>query len=227
MNKLTRLLDLIYPRICAACRKPLGEVDTPICINCIIDLPVIINDTVQQRKIIQKFDGKVNINDAKSYLLFEKGNVAQQLIHGLKYQNKKSIGVWLGKKFGEALINANEQDKVDLIVPIPMHETKQKQRGYNQAELIAEGMASVLNVPIINNGLIKIANTSSQTKKDRYQRYKNTNEIFQVNTEAELRGKRVCLVDDVLTTGATLEAAAIALIEYDCEVSIKTIASAF
>jgi ComF family protein len=227
MNKLTRLLDLIYPRTCAACRKPLGEVDTPICINCIIDLPVIINDTVQQRKIIQKFDGKVNINDAKSYLLFEKGNVAQHLIHGLKYQNKKSIGIWLGKKFGEALLNAEAKDKIDLIVPIPMHEAKQKQRGYNQTELIAEGMASVLNVPIINNGLIKIANTSSQTKKDRYQRYKNTNEIFQVNTKADLRGKRVCLVDDVLTTGATLEAAAIALIEYDCEVSVKTIASAF
>jgi ComF family protein len=227
MNKLTRLLDLIYPRICVACRKPLGEIDTPICLNCIIDLPVIINDTVQQRKIIQKFDGKVNITDAKSYLLFEKGNVAQYLMHGLKYRNKKSIGVWLGKKFAEALLSMGEQDRIDLIMPIPMHETKQKQRGYNQAELIAEGMASVLNVPIINNGLVKTENTSSQTKKNRYQRYKNTSGIFQVNTEIKLIGKRVCLVDDVLTTGATLEAAAIALLEYDCEVSVKTIASAF
>lgn len=222
-----RLLDLIYPRTCVACKKTLQDIDTPICINCIIDLPVIIYDTVQQKKINQKFDGKVNIVDATSYLLFEKGNVAQQLIHGLKYQNEKEIGIWLGKKFGEVVLKTEERDIIDVIVPVPLHKEKEKQRGYNQAKLIAEGISEVINVPVVEDGLIKIENNTSQTKKSRYQRFKNTSDIFIINETANLKGKRVCLVDDVLTTGSTLEAAAAVLIEAECEVYIKTIASAF
>lgn len=227
MSKFQRLLDLIYPRTCAACKKPLDEVRTPICINCIIDLPVIINDTVQQRKIIQKFDGKVNIKDARSYLLFEKGNVAQKLIHALKYQNKKELGIWLGKKYGEVSVKSEEWDGIDLLIPIPMHKKKLNQRGYNQATLICEGITESCKIPIIENALIKVENTTSQTKKDRYERYRNTANIFRINDEIDLKGKRICLIDDVLTTGSTLEAAAAVLIESGCEVSIKTIASAF
>lgn len=224
---LKRLLDLIYPRTCVACKRPLSGIDTPICINCIIDLPVIINDTLQQKKINQKFDGKVNIADAKSYLLFEKGNVAQKLIHSLKYQNKQEVGIWLGKKFGDALLKIGKRDSFDLIVPIPLHAEKKKQRGYNQAILIAEGMSEILNIPVVKSGLIKMENNTSQTKKSRYQRYKNTSDIFKVDKTVNLQGKKVCLVDDVLTTGSTLEAAANVLIEAKCEVYINTIASAF
>lgn len=226
MLEFRRFLDLLYPPVCASCKRELSNTELPICISCILNLPVIINDTVQQEKIMQKFDGKVNINNAKSYLLFQKGNVAQRIIYDLKYRNNQKIGIWVGKKFGEELKNVDKQDEINLILPVPLHETKQKQRGYNQAEMIAKGISEALKIPVVNDGLIKIQHTSSQTKKNRYERYLNTVEIFSVNSKFDLSNKSIYLVDDVLTTGATLEAAAQELIEIGCSVYIRTIASA-
>lgn len=226
MFNLRKLIDLLYPATCASCNQALQNTNAPVCLNCILNLPVIINSTTQHIKIMQKFDGKVNINDAKSYLLFEKGNVAQKLVHNLKYKNNKEIGIWLGKKFGEELLHSDNADKIDLIMPIPLHHTKQKQRGYNQAEVIAEGLSAVLEIPIVADGLIKTTNNTSQTKKDRFERYLNTTNLFVINDQLDLQNKHIYLIDDVLTTGATLEAAAQVLIDNGCQVYIRTIASA-
>ena len=226
MLEFRRFLDLLYPPVCASCKKELSNTESPVCLSCILNLPVIINDIVQQEKIMQKFDGKVNINNAKSYLLFQKGNVAQKIIYDLKYRNNEKIGLWIGKKFGEELINTDKQDEINLILPIPLHKIKHRQRGYNQVEMVAKGMGEVLKIPVMNDGLVKIQHTTSQTKKNRYERYLNTSKIFHVNNKAELSNKSVYLVDDVLTTGATLEAAAQELLEIGCRVYIRTIASA-
>lgn len=226
MFNFKKLIDLLYPATCASCNNALQNTNAPICLNCILNLPVIINNTTQHIKIMQKFDGKVNIHDAKSYLLFEKGNVAQKLVHNLKYRNNKEIGIWLGKKFGEELVNEENVDQMDLIIPIPLHPAKLKQRGYNQAEMIAEGLSEILKIPILADGLIKTQNNTSQTKKDRFDRYLNTTNLFMINSQRDIKNKHILLIDDVLTTGATLEAAAQVLIDIGCKVYIRTIASA-
>lgn len=226
MEALKNLLDLIYPRTCASCKQALRDTDAPVCISCILDLPIILSDVIQQTKIRQKFDGKVNINDAKSYLLFQKGNVAQKLIYALKYNNNKNIGLWLGKRVGFELVKLSKQDKIDFIVPVPLHPAKEKQRGYNQAEIISKGLSEVLDIPVEAGILRKIKHNTSQTKKDRFERYLNTTNIFEVVDKSKLAGKSVYLIDDVLTTGSTLEAAAYELITCGCQVYIITIASA-
>lgn len=223
---LIQLLNLIYPPVCAACQQPLEEIKTMICVNCLIDLPIITHDITQQERARQKFDGKVNIGKVNVYLLFEKGNVTQKLMYALKYRNKRNLGVWLGERYAEELQNAPEDSIYDILIPIPLHPAKEKQRGYNQSEAIAEGLSNKLGIPVWSDGLIKTANNSSQTKKGRFERFQNASDIFQINPAYTYTGKHICLIDDVLTTGATLEAAAMILLENGSKVSIKAMASA-
>lgn len=221
-----KLLNLIYPPVCAACQRPLEEIKTPICVNCLLNLPIIAHDTIQQERARQKFDGKVNIRKVNVYLLFEKGNVTQKLMYALKYRNKQDLGSWLGEKYADELPQSQDEEQFDILVPIPLHPAKEKQRGYNQSLAIAEGLSKKLNLPVWADGLIKTVNNPSQTKKGRFERFQNASEIFQINPAYEYAGKHICLVDDVLTTGATLEAAAIVLLEQGSTVSIKAMASA-
>lgn len=231
MYKITvfkALLDLIYPRVCVSCQNTLSETSSPICFNCLLDLPVIGFDSLDQKRTKQKFDGKVRVANALAYLKYEKGNVTQRMMYDLKYKGNKELGIWLGKKFADELIKTNKRDEYDLLLPIPLHKTKLNTRGFNQAALITKGIAEVLKVDMAEYGLIRNANNSSQTKKTRYERFENTTKIFDLSEEIDVKGKHVCVIDDVLTTGATIEAAVEILLENGCsEVSVMTIASAY
>ena len=139
-------------------------------------------------------------------LYFKKGTKVQNLIHHLKYKGQTDVGLMLGRMIGEKLLSNTLYQKADLIVPVPLHQKKENSRGYNQSKCIADGIAEVLQVPVVTGLLTRKKNTGTQTKKSRYHRFENVQSVFEICQTWELENQHVLLIDDVITTGATLEA---------------------
>ncbi len=174
-----------------------------------------------------KFYGKINLKAATSFLYFFKKGIAHELIWKLKYRDRKDIGVFLGEMFGHDLLKSANYNAIDLIIPVPLHKDKLRKRGFNQSERFAEGLAISMNKIQDKDNLIRKTATTTQTNKRRYERWKNVEDIFFVKDPELFVGKHLLLVDDVVTTGATLEAtAAVLLAIKDVKISIATIACA-
>jgi ComF family protein len=217
---------LFYPRICAGCNNLLYKNEEMICTNCIISLPKTNYHTDPENETAKIFWGRKQIENASSYLYFRKGGIVQRLLHKLKYKGEKEIGLFLGKLIGYEIINTPFCD-ADIIVPVPLHKKKLAKRGYNQSEIIAKGISEVLNKPVVTDSLKRVFEKTSQTSKHRYDRWLNVNEIFEIKCAEGLANKHILLVDDVVTTGATIEACVEAL--QKCEntkISIITVAKA-
>lgn len=232
MNKVKKLityfLDLIYPRVCITCNTTLKDTEKFICYPCFLDLPRLKYSELYQKENEKKFWGKVNVQAVYSLLYFSKKNKTQKLIHELKYKGNSEIGEWLGNQLASEYKNQVEQDKINLIIGIPLHDNKLRQRGYNQADIVAEAIAKQLNIEYGKAVLKRIVETKSQTKKSRLERFKNIEGIYAIDEKKQVEGKNVLIVDDVLTTGATLtEAIELLLNKGANTVSIMTIASAF
>lgn len=173
------------------------------------------------------FNGRLLLVSATSFLFFSKGGETQQLIHKLKYKGNKEIGIHLGKLFGNQLNNSELFNTADIIVPVPLHPRKEHSRGYNQSLMIGEGMASQMHARVLSDVLYRNIHSPSQTRKSRYQRWENVKDIFEVKNGYRLKGKHLILVDDVITTGATLEACGNKLLEIpDVRLSIASLAYA-
>jgi ComF family protein len=157
---------------------------------------------------------------------FVKGSRVQHLLHALKYKNQPELGVALGKMYGNDLLHAGYKGRFDLIVPVPLHSSRRRKRGYNQSEEFGKGLAEVLGVPCSDHVMERLVSTDTQTRRSRLNRWQNVSHVFRVTNTAAIAGKRILLVDDVVTTGATLEACGRALIDAGCmELSIACIAS--
>jgi ComF family protein len=159
------------------------------------------------------FDGRLPLVSATSFLFFSKGGGTQQLIHKLKYKGHQEIGIHLGKLFGSQLNDSLLFNTADVIIPVPLHPKKEHKRGYNQSLIISEGMASRMNARVFPDVLFRKTHTTSQTRKTRYERWENVKNTFEIKKGTRLEGKHVILVDDVITTGATLEACGSTLLE--------------
>ncbi|MFN8353489.1 MAG: phosphoribosyltransferase family protein [Spirosomataceae bacterium] len=222
------VLDLIFPPYCLACNANLEVGESLICTNCRFDLPLTNSHLTSDAKLEQKFYGKVKVESVNAYLKFVKGGKVQRLLHHLKYKGEQEVGEMLGRMYATVLKEVNMHERIDLIVPVPLHKKKLSMRGYNQADCIAKGMSEVWGVPWTANVLQKGRPTESQTKQaDRYQRYKNINDVFYINLPEQVRNKRIALVDDIVTTGSTLESCANELLlEGASEIHIMTIATA-
>jgi ComF family protein len=171
--------------------------------------------------------GRFSFEQAAAFVYFRKGNRVQNLMHQLKYNKRPDVGIRMGELYAYELKRLDSWKEADLIIPIPLHPHKQKKRGYNQSESIARGMASVLELPISTDHLVRIENTETQTRKSRYARYENLKDAFSIKNTSELVNKHILLVDDVMTTGATIEACSIQLLEIEgLKVSIGTLAYA-
>jgi ComF family protein len=171
-----------------------------------------------------RFSGRVGFEKATSYAWFVTDGLLQHLLHGLKYKGKREIGTYLGSRFAADLSRSNWADGIDIIIPVPLHRTKQAQRGYNQSMVIAEAMAKEQGIVAVDNILRRIRDTETQTNKTRAERTENMTGAFKIDDPMSLRGKHILLIDDVLTTGATLEACAHALhMVADVKISIATI----
>lgn len=218
-------LSLLFPDICVTCDNVLLNQEQIICTECYYHLPVNDHHLFLKNQAYQRLYGKVPIQGAWAYLSFVKSSRVQKLIHRLKYQHELQIGEYFGMQLGKQILSSPHYREIDLIVPVPIHKKKRRKRGYNQSELIADGVAKAMAKPINKTDLIRIVSSESQTKKHRLDRYENVSNVFTCLDYQSFQAKHILLVDDVLTTGATLAAAAQTLLNTcDCEVSIATLA---
>lgn len=208
-------LSLWYPNVCAACKGNLVSGEATLCTLCNLNLPRTGFHKLPGNMTEKLFWGKIDFERATSFLFFHKLGITQQLIHLLKYKNRTDIGEWLGREMGKELKEAYPFNRADMIIPVPLHHAKQRKRGYNQSDFIADGLSEVLNIPVDKTALVRLRMNETQTRKSRLERWKNVDELFECIKPKALQGKRILLVDDVLTTGATLEACAQSIYE-DC-----------
>jgi ComF family protein len=174
----------------------------------------------------QKFKGRLPVKHVMTLFKFVKESRVQQLLHALKYKHQPEIGEVLGRVYGQDLAEANFKNTFDLILPVPLHISRRRIRGYNQSEEFGKGLSQILDVPCHDTYLIREAKTETQTHKSKLNRWENVKSIFQVVQPGPIEEKRILLVDDVVTTGATLEACGQALIRAGCkELSIACIAA--
>lgn len=221
-------IDLIFPRICAGCRQPLQLNEVQICTNCRFELPVTNSHLQVDKKLINRFIGKVNLTYSLAYLKFEKGGKIQNMMHELKYKGNQEVGEILGRMYGSDLKENGFSDKFDLILPVPLHKKRLIIRGYNQSDSLAKGLSESLKVEWRNDVLRRGVETKSQINKSRLERYENMKDVFFVDKPEGLSEQRIVIVDDTLTTGATLESCVLALNDVGVEnVSIIAIAATY
>lgn len=224
---LADFVGLIFPKVCLACAEPLSRGEDHLCTNCRAQLPYTDYHLLPatDNPLARRFWGRVPVRHALSYLRFLRRGRVQHLLHQLKYRGQRDVGLVLGRWYGHDL--ARQEFQFDLIVPVPLHPHKLAKRGYNQSDPFAAGLAESLGIPWQPDALRRLEHTDSQTRKNRLERWQNVAEVFEVADAAAIQGKHILIVDDVLTTGATLEACAAALLAAGAaEVSIATIASA-
>lgn len=199
-NLLTDLLDVVYPTTCPGCNQPLVSGEQHLCVNCSLNLPL----HTDAKELMNVFAGRIKVEGVYVLLKFIQGGITQKLLHEIKYRGNTSLGDYLGRRLGENCLAASLSD-VDVIVPVPLHKGKLKLRGYNQSEVIGRGLANVLEKPINFTSVVRSVKNQTQTRKTRAERWQNVSGIFRV-VNKKLEGKHVLLIDDVLTTGATMEA---------------------
>jgi ComF family protein len=233
LNKNNRMIyigdfiSLIFPRICAGCGNSLWKNEEVLCHLCEYHLPKTNFHFDHENPLTRLFWGRVPIESGSAFLYFNKGNKVQRLIHQLKYKGEKEIGIFLGAQYGLALKYSPCFNTADVIIPVPLHKKKFMHRGYNQSEQFAIGLAGSMNIPVNKHMLERTKATETQTRKSRFHRYQNVHEIFSVNHPEQWNGKHLILVDDVITTGATLESCIIALkVIPGVKISIACIATA-
>ena len=220
-------INLLYPENCRICRENLLQNEKIICLKCQYDLPKADIEDVTDNIVSKLFWGRVNITNAYSLFLYQKGGKFQSLIHQLKYRGDKEIGFELGRILGIKLKNYRKFDDIDVIIPVPLHKKKLRKRGYNQSDCIAEGLHSVIGKPVDNDNLIRVIATNTQTNKTRFERFKNVSNIFDLKNPEILKNKHILLIDDIVTTGSTLESCILTLQKINnVEISISTLAVA-
>jgi ComF family protein len=199
-------IQLFAPKICPLCSSLLHEKSYSICFVCSNNLPFTeLHLQPYNNNLVKIFWGRVHIEAAASFLFFQKGLKAQKILHLLKYKNKPEIGTEIGRKYGDILKNTRPFNTADLIIPVPLHKKKLKKRGYNQSEMFAKGLSESMNIPIDTHSLQRIEFTETQTKKSRLLRWENVKEKFSLSHSEQIANKHVVIVDDVITTGATIE----------------------
>lgn len=229
MHKVSFISDFInlcYPKLCAACHNTLGKNEVSICTACVIQLPKTNYHLDTENPLNKIFWGRIQIEMVAAYYFFNKGNKVQKLLHELKYKGNKNVGEKIGALYGYELLDSPIFSSADFIIPVPLHPKKLKKRGYNQSEWFSNGLSQSMNIPVSTNVLYRNTDSATQTKKSRFNRWENVSEIFGVKETEDLNNKHILLVDDVMTTGATIEACAKVLKAKNIKISVVTIACA-
>ena len=211
INFIHSIIGLIYPSVCAACGTPLFKWEKLVCTRCRSLLPKTGYELNEDNPLARLFYGRVRLKAVTACFFFSKEGKVQRLIHELKYKGNADAGVFLGQELGKTIKEAPLFEGLDYLIPVPLHPKREKERGYNQSMMIARGVNEVTGIPVGDQYLFRSVNTATQTHKSKEERWQNVKDIFEVKHAEQLEGKYVLLIDDVLTTGATLEACALKL----------------
>jgi ComF family protein len=222
---LPALAHLFFPHICCGCGTDLLSDKTIFCIYCLGSMPLTGFEQHTGNPVEKIFWGRAEIHAASAHLYFTKKSAVQQSLHRFKYKGRKEIGSYFGKCMGHELKNCGRFQTCQLILPLPLFASREKKRGYNQAAILSEGISAVMHLPVFNDALVRIKGTATQTHKNRIQRWQNMEDKFRVRRKEQLAGRHILLIDDVITTGATLEACAQTLLRIEgVTLSIATLA---
>jgi ComF family protein len=219
-------VSLLFPRLCYACGNHLLRNENLICTGCYVIIPRTNYHLADENPLAELFWGRCHLEKAAAFSFYTKGSRIRRLIHNLKYKGIKEIGEELGRIYGLTLKSSGFLNDIDLIIPVPLHPSKKRVRGFNQSDIISEGLAEVTGITIDTTSLIRIHVSDTQTKRSRFDRWTNVAGIFQVTDPVTLNGKHILLVDDVITTGSTIESCANELLKVD-GVRVSVIAMAF
>lgn len=218
-------LDFLFPKLCNCCERALLSNEKVICTRCLHELPVTNYHLENENEVKKVFYGRVEIEHATALLLFEKKGIVQKLIHNLKYRGQEDIGAYLGTWLGSELRELPHYRDIDCVIPVPLHSSRLRERGYNQVEQFGRKIGQQLEAPYIDTVLVKRKSSRTQTLKKRFARWGSIDATFQLEEARRLEGQHILLVDDLVTTGATLEACASKILGIpNTKVSIATIA---
>ena len=220
-------MQLFFPHNCMGCGSDTLPQNSMLCLHCISNLPYTGFESIEDNPIENIFRGRVAIQQAASTFYFSKGHLVQRFIHQLKYKGNREVGEYIGALMGKALLESGRFTNIDYLVPLPLYADKEFKRGYNQSTIICNGMSTAMQIPVMDNNVIRQRYTDTQTKKHRAERWENVEGSFAIKHPAKLTGKNILLVDDVITTGATLEACTQCLLQVaGLQVSLSTLATA-
>ncbi|PWG80995.1 ComF family protein [Pararcticibacter amylolyticus] len=227
LNYISDFFSLFFPEVCGCCGGKLIRGEKIICTTCRFDLPYTNFHRDKDNALARQFQGHFNLGFAIACFYFRQDSKVQSLIHQLKYRDRPETGLWLGRHYGNRIKEYIRMDLPELIIPVPLHKKRQKQRGYNQSECIAQGLSEITGIPVDITVLQRSSYTDTQTRKSRFQRFENMKDVFSVHEAGKVAEKHVLIVDDVITTGATIEACALKLFESGAaKVSISSVAFA-
>ena len=224
---LNNFSHLLYPHNCEGCCSDVLSDDSFLCAKCLYELPETGFINVADNPVEKSFYGRLKLEAAAAGYYFTKDGLLQHLISQLKYKSNKEMGIFLGALIGKQLQLSDRFKDVEVLVPLPLNFRKEAKRGYNQSTLICDGIATIWQKPVVTNAVVRSVFTQSQTKKDRITRWQNMEGVFAIENAAQLQGKHVLLIDDITTTGATLEACGSEILQIpNTKLSIVTVACA-
>ena len=224
---LKSIINLFFPKVCYACHNLLNDNEDTICMNCRHDLPITNFHFDNNDSVAKVLYGRAKIENGTALFRFEKKGNVQRLIHNLKYKDHEHIGFVLGHWLGGELKTLESYKNIDVVIPVPLHKNKLKKRGYNQVALFGQQVAEALNADYLDDVLVKVTNTKSQVNKKRLARWTNSDELFTLKNIEAIDNKHILVVDDIITTGATLEACISVLNQAkNIKISIATMAIA-
>ncbi len=212
---LSPLVHFFYPHNCLGCGSDIIEKENFLCLDCINDLPHTGFALHSNNPVEKNFWGRIPITAGMSEFYFSKDSIIQNLIHEFKYRGNKKVGLYLGNMIGLSLLKSNRFSNIDALVPLPLFSQKEFKRGFNQSSILCAGISEIMNIPLVTNNVTRIVHTETQTKKGRIERWENVEKSFSVLAPAALKGKHILLVDDVITTGATIEACGSEILKVD------------
>lgn len=211
-------MQLVFPSVCGGCKSALLAGEDMVCTTCRLGFPLThFHQMPADNPMFDKFKGRIPIVHASAFMHFSDDGIVQSLAHEVKYKGFRELGVQLGRWYAHQLATTDISSRFDCLIPVPLHRERQKRRGYNQAACFAQGISEITGIPLREDVVFRSKATISQVRMEREQRVANTNNAFQLLPNTQAEGLRVLLVDDVITTGATIEACAAPLIKGGCE----------